>query len=63
MMYRVTGKFEVEYSAVVAAADATEAEERVTAAYRRLLEDSVKVEGRPHDVDVKPINQADSLLG
>lgn len=63
MMYKVKGKLEVEYSAVVDAAEAAEAEERVTAAYRRLLEDSVKVKGRPYDVDVKPVSQADSSLG
>lgn len=51
--YTVKGKFEIEFSGIVDARDRIQAEEKVARAYRRVLNDTVTVNGRPYDVKVK----------
>ena len=53
--YSVKGKFEVEFSGVVDAADPVEAEAKVAGVYRKVLNDTVNVPDRPYDVKVKEI--------
>lgn len=53
--YSVKGKFVVEFSGVVDAEDRVQAEEKVARTYRRVLNDTVNVTGRPYDVKVKEI--------
>ena len=53
--FSVKGKFVVEFSGVVDANDRVEAEEKVARTYRRVLNDTVNVTGRPYDVKVKEI--------
>lgn len=53
--FSVKGKFEIEFSGVVDAGNAVEAEEKVARTYRRVLNDTVNVPGRPYDVKVKEI--------
>lgn len=51
--YSVKGKLEIEFSGIVDAENPVEAEEKVTRAYRRVLNDTVTANGRPYDVKVK----------
>lgn len=51
--YTVKGKFEIEFSGIVDAESAVQAEEKVARTYRRVLNDTVTVNGRPYDVKVK----------
>lgn len=51
--YTVKGKFEIEFRGIVDARDRVQAEEKVARAYRRVLNDTVTVNGRPYDVKVK----------
>lgn len=53
--FSVKGKFVVEFSGVVDAEDRVQAEEKVAGTYRRVLNDTVNVTGRPYDVKVKEI--------
>lgn len=53
--FSVKGKFVVEFSGVVDAENAVMAEEKVARTYRRVLNDTVNVPGRPYDVKVKEI--------
>lgn len=53
--FSVKGKFVVEFSGVVDAEDRVQAEEKVARTYRRVLNDTVNVTGRPYDVKVKEI--------
>lgn len=53
--YSVKGKFVVEFSGVVDAENAIAAEEKVAGTYRRVLNDTVNVSGRPYDVKVKEL--------
>lgn len=53
--FSVKGKFVVEFSGVVDADNAVMAEEKVARTYRRVLNDTVNVPGRPYDVKVKEI--------
>lgn len=53
--FSVKGKFVVEFSGVVDAEDRVQAEEKVARTYRRVLNDTVNVPGRPYDVKVKEI--------
>lgn len=55
--FSVKGKFEIEFSGVVDAEDRVEAEEKVVGTYRRVLNDTVNIPGRPYDVKVKEIEQ------
>ena len=55
MIFKVKGKFEIEFSGVVEAGNLVKAEEKVAAAYRKLLEENVNVKGRPYDVEVKTL--------
>lgn len=54
--FSVKGRFEVEFSGVVDANDRVEAEEKVARTYRRVLNDTVNVPGRPYGVKVKEIS-------
>jgi hypothetical protein len=58
--YTVKGKFEIEFSGVVDAENAVQAEEKVARTYRRVLNDTVNVPGRPYDVKVKEIADENS---
>ena len=58
--YTVKGKFEIEFSGVVDAENAVQAEEKVARTYRRVLNDTVNVKGRPYDVKVKEIADENS---
>lgn len=53
--FSVKGKFEIEFSGVVDAEDKVQAEEKVARTYRRVLNDTVNVPGRPYDVKVKEV--------
>ena len=53
--FKVKGRFIVEFSGITEAENAVQAEEVVARTYRRVLNDSVTVEGRPYDVDVTEI--------
>lgn len=55
--FSVKGKFEIEFSGVVDAEDKVQAEEKVARTYRRVLNDTVNVSGRPYDVKVEEIQQ------
>ena len=55
--FSVKGKFEIEFSGIVDARDRVQAEEKVARTYRRVLSDTVNVQGRPYDVKVKEIEQ------
>lgn len=54
--FSVKGRFEIEFSGVVDAENAVEAEEKVARTYRRVLNDTVNVPGRPYGVKVKEIS-------
>lgn len=54
--FSVKGRFEVEFSGIVDANDRVEAEEKVARTYRRVLNDTVNVPGRPYGVKVKEIS-------
>ena len=53
--FSVNGKFVVEFSGVIDAEDRVQAEEKVVHTYRRVLNGTVNVPGRPYDVKVKEI--------
>ena len=53
--FSVKGKFEIEFSGVIDAESSVEAEEKVAGTYRRVLNGTVNVPGRPYDVKVKEI--------
>lgn len=53
--FSVKGMFEIEFSGVVDAENRVEAEEKVARTYRRVLNDTVNVKGRPYAVKVKEI--------
>ena len=53
--FSVKGRFEIEFSGVVDAEDRVKAEEKVAHTYRRVLNDTVNVVGRPYAVKVKEI--------
>jgi len=54
--FSVKGMFEIEFSGVIDAENAVEAEEKVARTYRRVLNDTVNVKGRPYAVKVKEIS-------
>lgn len=54
--FSVKGMFEIEFSGVVDAEDRVQAEEKVARTYRRVLNDTVNVKGRPYAVKVKEIS-------
>lgn len=54
--FSVKGMFEIEFSGVVDAENRVEAEEKVARTYRRVLNDTVNVKGRPYAVKVKEIS-------
>lgn len=54
--FSVKGRFEIEFSGVVDAENSVEAEEKVARTYRRILNDTVNVPGRPYAVKVKEIS-------
>lgn len=60
--FSVKGMFEIEFSGVVDAGNAVEAEEKVARTYRRVLSDTVNVTGRPYDVKVKEIENEQSEI-
>ena len=53
--FSVKGKFVVEFSGVTEAENGVMAEEIVARTYRRVLNATVNVPGRPYDVKVKEI--------
>lgn len=53
--FSVKGRFEVEFSGVIDAENQVEAEEKVARTYRRILNDTVNVKGRPYAVKVKEV--------
>lgn len=59
--FSVKGRFEIEFSGVVDAENAVQAEEKVARTYRRALSDTVNVPGRPYAVKVKEIGNELSL--
>lgn len=59
--FSVKGRFEIEFSGAVDAENAVQAEEKVARTYRRVLNDTVNVVGRPYAVKVKEISDELSL--
>lgn len=60
--FSVKGKFVVEFSGVVDAEDRVHAEEKVAGTYRKALNDTVNVIGRPYDVKVKEISDVKTVM-
>ena len=58
--FSVKGMFEIEFNGVVDAENRVEAEEKVARTYRRILNDTVNVKGRPYAVKVKEIADENS---
>lgn len=53
--FSVKGRFEIEFSGIIDAENSVEAEEKVARTYRRVLNDTVNVVGRPYAVKVKEV--------